>query len=188
MNDTFIYFITGASGVGKTTLITLLEKKYVKHHDITFLKFDSIGVPPVEEQLRAYASPQVWQRAMTRQWVSTMLHEPKESTVVFECHVNLDFIQEAFRLEKFSDFLIILIDCDEDEMERRLKSERKQPVLGNQQMRNWRKYLRQQAEMLPAPIVNTSHRTEERAVAELDRILDVRRISKTELGYYQPFG
>jgi thymidylate kinase len=169
-NNKFVYFITGASGVGKTTLLELLEEKYKEREDIAFLKFDSIGVPSVEEQIRQYSSPPEWQRATTKLWISKILHETEKPIVIFEGQVNLDFIYQTFREEGFSNFVVILIDCAEEEMERRLKEERKQVELVNQHMRNWRKFLRQQAENLHAQIIDTTHKTRESTVEAFTKI------------------
>ena len=172
MANKFVYFLTGASGVGKTTLVDLLEQKYKAREDIAFLRFDSIGVPSVEEQIRNYSSPSEWQRATTKIWISKILHEVEKPIVIFEGQVNFDFIYEAFRAEKFSDFSAILIDCDEEEMERRLKDERNQAELANQNMRNWRKYLRQQAENLGVPIINTTRKNKESVFEEFVKIFE----------------
>ena len=51
-----IYSITGASGFGKTTLSDGLKKKYSDKR-WTFLHFDSIGIPPIEEMKKNYVSP-----------------------------------------------------------------------------------------------------------------------------------
>ena len=65
---TKIYFITGASGVGKTTLIEQLDKKY-NNKRWSFLHFDSIGVPSVEDMIKEYGSPSGWQEAITYQCI-----------------------------------------------------------------------------------------------------------------------
>jgi len=49
-----------------------------------------------------------------------------------------------------------LIDCEEATMIKRLVEDRKQPELANQDMKNWLKYLRRQAQELGIPIINTS--------------------------------
>ena len=59
-----IYFITGASGVGKTTLLNGLTKKYSDKR-WTFLHFDSIGIPPIEEIKKNFGSPSGWQKVKT---------------------------------------------------------------------------------------------------------------------------
>lgn len=168
----FVYFITGASGVGKTTLVDLLEKRYESRNDVAFLKFDSIGIPSEEEQIRKYSSTWEWQRATTKIWVSKMLHETRKPTVIFEGQVSLDFIYEAFRAESFADFVVVLIDCDEEEMERRLREERKQVELIHQNMRTWRKYLRQQAENLGVTRIDTTHKSKESVVQEFIEIFE----------------
>ena len=166
----FVYFLTGASGVGKTTLVDLLKEKYKNRNDIVILAFDSIGIPSVADQISQYGSGREWQRAATKKWTSKILHEVSERIVIFEGQVNFDFILEAFRDEHFSQYVVILIDCDETEMERRLKEERNQPELINDKMRNWRNYLRKQAQELDAPIINTAYKTKEEVVTEFDKL------------------
>lgn len=51
-----IYFITGASGVGKTSLVSSLKEKYKNKNDWIFLHFDSIIVPPQQEMIDKFGS------------------------------------------------------------------------------------------------------------------------------------
>ena len=51
MREKFVCFITGASGVGKSTLAGHLSEKYGAKPDIAILGFDSIGVPSPEEMV-----------------------------------------------------------------------------------------------------------------------------------------
>ena len=60
----FGYFITGPSGVGKTTLLDSLKEKK-ERQDIAVLPFDSISIPAIDE-IRRYPSPPEWQRAFER--------------------------------------------------------------------------------------------------------------------------
>jgi len=66
INEYYI-FITGASGVGKTTTVRMLEKEYSEK--FTFYYFDSVGVPSNEEMIRVYGSGENWQRITTEKWV-----------------------------------------------------------------------------------------------------------------------
>jgi 2-phosphoglycerate kinase len=170
--DKFICFITGASGVGKTALAELLEIRYRDRKDIVVLKFDTIGVPSVEDQINQFGSAVKWQQAATQRWVSKMVREVVKPVIIIEGQVNFDFINEAFTAEKFTNFAALLIDCDEAEMERRLREERNQPELANPAMRNWRRFLREQAEQRGAPIINTSDKTKEEIVDEFEVILN----------------
>jgi GTPase SAR1 family protein len=148
-------FITGASGVGKTTLVNLVKSKYLHRPDVAIFGFDSIGVPSVDQMIKLYGSAPEWQRATTKKWVTKILQEIDAPFVILEGQVNLDFIYEAFQDHHFKNFDIILIDCAEEEMLRRLRDDRKQPHLANDNMRNWRAYLRKQAENHNVCIINT---------------------------------
>ncbi len=61
-----IYFITGASGVGKTTLVSNLKEKYQGKKDWVFLHFDSVGVPSAKEMQKITDSGKNWQRETTK--------------------------------------------------------------------------------------------------------------------------
>jgi len=67
VNEHPIHFITGASGVGKTTLVANLKNKYADT-SWDFFHFDSIGVPSLEVMEKQYGSGSEWQKAMTYTW------------------------------------------------------------------------------------------------------------------------
>ena len=169
--DKKIIFITGASGVGKTTLTNLLKTKYNNRPDIAFFGFDSIGIPSVEQMIKMHGSPSEWQRATTKKWITKLLYEIDQPFIILEGQVNLDFIREAFNDHHFQNFRIVLIDCNEEEMLRRLRSERNQPELANDNMRNWRVYLRKQAETHNVPIINTDELSLDASVKILEEVL-----------------
>jgi ABC-type lipoprotein export system ATPase subunit len=54
-----LYFIIGASGSGKTTIVKTLENNYPNTYKIVY--FDSIGVPSVTEMKAKYNGPEEWQ-------------------------------------------------------------------------------------------------------------------------------
>lgn len=64
-----IIFITGASGVGKTSLVLTLKKKYKNKINLEFLHFDSIGVPSSEEMIIKFGSIENWQKEKTNEWI-----------------------------------------------------------------------------------------------------------------------
>ena len=170
-HEKFVCFVTGASGVGKSTLAVHLKSKYGDRKDIAILGFDTIGVPSNEEMIEAYGSPSEWQRAATKQWVAKIINEVEEPIVILEGQVNFDFIYEAFDHHKFKNFKAILIDCDEGEMVRRLEQDRDQPELANEDMKNWRVHLRKQAEERHAPVINTAGLSGEEVLQKLEEVL-----------------
>jgi len=167
-----IFFITGASGVGKTTLVSQLEEKYHDRNDWAFLHFDSIGVPSKEEMEEQYGSGENWQKEMTKTWVQKMLSEyPDKRTIIFEGQVNLDFIREGFEQSGFSDYTTVLIDCNEEMMHHRLSTERMQPELVTPEMNNWRRLLREQAQKYGESIIDTHELDKEQAIEAFEVLL-----------------
>ena len=151
-----IYFITGASGVGKTTLVEGLKEKYQDHPEWTFLHFDSVGVPSPEDMEKDFGSGENWQKETTNDWVKKMVMEYENQNIIFEGQVNLDFIENAFQKVGFSDYRTILVDCSDEVMRERLEGERAQPELFTQDMINWRSFLRKQAEEKNIDVIETS--------------------------------
>lgn len=134
-NQTYILFITGASGVGKTTLLKILCSKLPTQSTIC-LHFDSIGVPSVDDMIREYGSQSEWQRMMTDRWIKKILTEYYDKNlVILEGQVNLEFIKVACKKYNFKNFSIILIHCDDALRHERLLN-RNQPELISQEMDN----------------------------------------------------
>ncbi len=164
-----VTFITGASGVGKSTMLAGLAKKYADK-DRVFLHFDSIGIPSLEQMNAEYGSPSAWQKAKTYEWIDTLISKYNNKKVFFEGQVNLEFIQKGFRKHDFTDYQIILVDCNEAEMARRL-NQRGQPELFTEDMKNWLKFLRRQGDALPIPVIDTSARSEEESLQALESLI-----------------
>jgi len=169
--EKFVCFINGASGVGKSTLSDQLKSKYGHRSDIAILGFDTIGVPTDQKMTEAHGSPSEWQRFATKQWIAKILNNVEEPIVILEGQVNFDFIHEAFDHYNFKNFKAILINCDEEEMLRRLEQDRGQPELANEDMKNWRAHLRKQAEERHAPVINTAGLSGEEVLQKIEEIL-----------------
>ena len=65
-----LVWLVGASGVGKTTVAEVLERR-MPWIGNTF-GFDSIGVPATEEMEGRFGGGDGWQRWATRQWVDSL--------------------------------------------------------------------------------------------------------------------
>lgn len=168
-----IYFITGASGVGKTSLVTSLKAKYKDEKDWEFLHYDSIGVPTQTEMIDRYGSIQNWQKVKTHEWIGRMINEYSDKKVIiFEGQVNLQFIKDGFLQNNFSSYETILIDCNEKTMAKRLLGCRNQPELFNEDMKNWLVYLRNQAKNLGILAIDTSNKTKDEVVREFEKLLN----------------
>lgn len=150
--DKKIYFVTGASGVGKTTLLELLASKYPK---LKVEHFDSIGIPSYEDMVRDYGSAEEFQRVISKKWIEKLTNKYDDEVIFFEGQVNLDFIIDGFIAINFSNYSIILIDCSEVEMEKRL-IERGQPELVTENMFNWQRFLKNQAKKYKCNIVDST--------------------------------
>src|SRR5262249_21450229 len=89
-----LYFLIGASGVGKTSALKVLEKR---RPDIIFCHFDPIGAAPGEEMVK---TGEEWQRQLTIEWVKRIKAESLDhAPVVLDGQTRQSFIEEACRLE-----------------------------------------------------------------------------------------
>jgi hypothetical protein len=95
-----VYFISGASGVGKISLVETLQKKY-ENTDWAFLHFDSIGVPSVEKMKKEFGSAVRWQEAKTYEWVDKIINEYENEKVFLEGQVNLQIYLRRFSKAPF---------------------------------------------------------------------------------------
>jgi len=154
--EKIIFFITGASGVGKTTLLKELAKKY-KAMPWSFFHFDSIGIPSLAEMREEFGTPSRWQEVKTNEWIDKLVNECHQEKIFFEGQVNLQFICNAFQKHNFVNYKIIILDCTEKEMGERLADKRAQPELFNDDMRNWLIFLRNQARELGASVIDTTN-------------------------------
>jgi hypothetical protein len=138
-----IFFITGASGAGKTATVSAVEKMALPN--VEFCYFDRIGVPSPEEMIKEYGSGERWQQAKTLEWVQLIKQKYLAAKdVVLDGQARMSFIASACAAEGLKDYEIVLFDCSDQERTRRL-AERGQPELANEDMLNWARYLRNEA-------------------------------------------
>ncbi len=151
-----ILFLSGASGVGKTTLAKEVYHRR-KQTGLIWVHPDGFGVASLEEMIQQAGTLARYQERSTHFWIERILGEYNDaSVVIIDSQSNLQFVYNAYKHFQVEQGGIILVHCDQIERERRLFEERHQPELVNPQMQNWAKFLHQQALELGVSILNTS--------------------------------
>jgi len=169
MNKHKIFFITGASGAGKTTALKKIQENNADKFSFNY--FDSVGVPSSEEMVRDFGSGESWQRATTVKWVETMLTNQTDEPSVLDGQIRPSFIDEACEKHNFTNFKVVLFDCSDEARKQRLVT-RGHPELANDDMMNWAKYLREEAQKRGYVIIDNTEMTEEETRDELIKILN----------------
>ena len=107
---TKLYFITGAEGVGKSSIIPILKKKFpeIDVHD-----FDEVGVPE--------NPPLQWRYDTTLHWLNVAIKNQKKgkSTII----AGLSFPNEVKKYKEYKEIdkvMFCLLDVHETERETRL--------------------------------------------------------------------
>ena len=149
-----ILTITGASGVGKTSITKALAQQLSDQENIRFFYFDDIGMPDwskVEDTKK-------WQRETTIEWIDRLVKVARNENVhiVFEGSTEAKFFVQGFEKNNFSDYKVLLFDCDPQTMKGRLH-ERGQPELYTNDMVNWLNYLRNEAISSNVEIIKTDN-------------------------------
>jgi dephospho-CoA kinase len=161
-----LYFLIGASGVGKTSAMNILAKR---RPDIILRHFDPVGGAPVEEMINKNVSGEEWQRQMTIEWVKRIKAESLDhAPAILDGQTRQSFIEEACRLEGLSDYKIVLFHCADDVRDARVIA-RGHPELANSKMANWAKHLRRWALNRGDVVIDTTTLTMEEAADELQR-------------------
>ncbi len=156
-----IIAITGASGVGKTTVVDAIGSG-PEENPKTF-HLDDVDMP----DWSSLEDAREWQRETTLKWVERLVNIVRNEKVdiVFEGSSEIEFLREGFHQHRFTDYEIILFDCNPQTMKSRL-TERGQPDLYHADMLNWLKKLRLDAMREGIQIVETDHKT-------IDEIADI---------------
>jgi len=156
LQDPLFVFVTGASGAGKTSLISALEQRIdMQYAHIAF--FDTIGVPSSEIMVRDYGSAEKWQEAKTHEWVERLRCVTGKKLVLLEGQYNPNFVVKACKECNISNYIIINIHAKDGLREERLTQSRNQPELVNQDMRNWSNFLKTETGKLDGIIVENTN-------------------------------
>jgi RNase adaptor protein for sRNA GlmZ degradation len=161
-----IVVLTGASGAGKTTIAQAFSRHHPTLAQVHF--FDRIGVPSMEEMIARHGSPDEWQRQKTIEWMHKLAAEMRSRpNILFDGQTRCEFVRQGQKEANIGDVRIVLIDCDDTTRTHRLTHDRRQPVLANERMMNWARFLRNEAEKEGEMILDTSRLSVEEAVARL---------------------
>jgi dephospho-CoA kinase len=147
--------LTGASGAGKTTIARGVEERRMPNCQVCY--FDSIGVPSAEQMRVEYGREGEWQRRTTLQWIKRIKPILDAGvSVLFEGQMRIAFVTEALASSRIDRARIILVDCDDETREGRLHLDRMQPELASERMRDWARYLRDEARAADIEVLDTA--------------------------------
>lgn len=149
-----ILVITGASGAGKTAAVRALEERELP--GVRCFYFDSIGVPALEVMRREHGGGEQWQAWATREWLRKLDQlAPTVQVAVLDGQTRPSHVA-AVAKTLVRGVHTVLLDCEQEERERRLQVGRRQPELVTNQMASWAAYLRGQADALLVDVIDTS--------------------------------
>ena len=175
-----VLVVVGASGAGKTTLVSRLAALALPgvgcHH------FDSIGIPSAEEIAARFGDGEAFQAWALDEWVARLVrNEDRVAVAVLDAQVRPSAVRDALARHGVARGGAVLVDCDYAERNARLRGPRGQPELATPRMDQWAAYLRGQADALGVPIVETTGASPEQSLAELrarvTALLDAARAS-----------
>jgi dephospho-CoA kinase len=145
-----VIVLTGASGAGKTTLL----------HKLADLKLPGvicINCDRVDLDLDRTLDSSDRQAAVLRHWIKEIRNrEGSIKLAVLDAQIRPHRAKEVLTDAGIDRFEIVLVDCEPQKRNERLRTERVQPELVSHQMDCWATYLRGQADALKLPIIDTS--------------------------------
>lgn len=166
-----LIILTGASGSGKTSILAYLKDMNISK-PLLYFHFDSIGVPSLEEMNRIYGSTEEWQRNKTSEWIEKIKTGYLEkSAVLLEGQMRISFLNKALTESGITLFRIVLVDCNDKVRRERLTQNRQQPDLANDQMMDWARFLRKEAQEQGVQILDTSFLSLEQSALEIIKLV-----------------
>jgi signal recognition particle receptor subunit beta len=160
-----IIVLTGASGAGKTTLVLKLS-------DLALPGVVGINCDRVKLESNDSEDPSDRQAAILQYWLSEIQRpEKKIDLAVLDTQIRPHRALEVLSQEGIIDSEVVLVDCERDKRNERLRNERQQSELATRDMDCWAAYLRGQADALGLNIIDTSEDSIEASLEHLMRIV-----------------
>jgi len=165
-----VLVVVGASGAGKTTLVSRLEGRCLP--GVGCYYFDSIGVPSNEEIVARFGDGLGFQDWALNQWFERLTrNEDRVRLAILDAQVRPSSVHEAMRRHRIERGQAVLVDCAYEERNARLREERHQPDLATPMMDTWAAYLRGQADALGLSIIDTTKIDIDEGVTRLGEIV-----------------
>lgn len=156
--DLAIIVLTGASGVGKTTLIEQLSQLAIDG-------MECINCDRVQLEITPSGDGSDYQAAILKYWIDRLMADAKQIDIaVLDTQIRPHRAKKELQQMGINNVEIVLIDCDPTVRNERLRTERNQPELISAQMDCWAAYLRGQADAMELPIINTSQNSIENSL------------------------
>jgi len=155
-----VIVLTGASGAGKTTILHELQELKVPH-------VECINCDRVNPELTD-SEPSDRQAAILRHWLAEIERPDKRiDLAVLDTQIRPHRAFEVLAQEGFDRSTVILVDCEPEKRNERLRTERQQHELITHQMDCWAAYLRGQADALNLPVIDTSSESVQTSLEQL---------------------
>lgn len=167
--------LTGASGVGKTSVAQSIEDLATA---VLVYQGDRIGLPS-DEIMAGYGHTDEaggpTQRGFALHWIGVIADQLRAGRpVLLETQCRIAFLREALSLHNITDARIVLFECSDEIRETRLRK-RGHPELANEQMSNWSRFLHAEAEKLGLEIVDTTDSSLGESTAHVLRYFNLQR-------------
>jgi predicted kinase len=162
-----ILVLTGASGSGKTTLLHALEA--IEIPGVACFQCDTI-YDDLPGEVRSDGAAA--QDAILEHWAKHALDQSALELAVLDTQIRPQKALALLQWLGIAVHQVVLVECEQDEREARLRGPRAQPELANPQMENWAVYMRGQADALGLDSITASCTTLSASLVGLRRIVE----------------